>query len=455
MKALPLSLIAIAFILCTSSQHKNEVSGEIIFKSVNVIPMDKEVVLKNQDVLIRNGIIAEIGDHGKVKHSKNALQIDATGKYLMPGLAEMHAHVPPVDDLESMKEVLMLFACNGVTTIRGMLGHPRHIELRNKIQSGEITGPRFYTSGPSFNGNSVKSPEAGAEMVRQQKKMGYDFLKMHPGLSKENFEAVVKTAKELNIPFAGHVSFDVGVWRSIEVGYATIDHLDGFIESLVPGMDTVKEQNTGLFGMYIAERADESRIPVLMKALHDKKIWVVPTQALAERWFTPDKDAEAFAREPEMIYMKKETLNSWINNKKNLMANPKYNAAAMRKFIALRKKLIYECQRNNVGLLLGSDAPQVFDVPGFSLHQELKYMVDAGLTPYQALQSGTVNVAEYFSRNDIGMVKTGYVSDLILLEANPLENIENTKKIAGVMLREKWMSKDFINAELKKLEKIK
>lgn len=455
MKALTLSLIAIAFILCTSSQSKNEFSGEIIFLSVNVIPMDKEVVLKNQDVLIRNGIIAEIGDHGKVKHSKNALQIDATGKYLMPGLAEMHAHVPPVDDLEPMKEVLMLFACNGVTTIRGMLGHPRHIELRNKIQSGEIIGPRFYTSGPSFNGNSVKSPEAGAEMVRQQKKMGYDFLKMHPGLTKENFEAVVKTAKELNIPFAGHVSFDVGVWRSIEVGYATIDHLDGFIESLVPGMDTVNEQSTGLFGMFISERADESRILALMKALHDNKIWVVPTQALAERWFTPDNDADAFAREPEMIYMKKETLNSWINNKKNLMANPKYNAAAMRKFIALRKKLIYECQRNNVGLLLGSDAPQVFDVPGFSLHQELKYMVDAGLTPFQALQSGTVNVAEYYSRNDIGMVKTGYVSDLILLDENPLENIDNTKKIAGVMLREKWMSKDFINTELKKLEKIK
>jgi imidazolonepropionase-like amidohydrolase len=127
----------------------------------------------------------------------------------------------------------------------------------------------------------------------------------------------------------------------------------------------------------------------------------------------------------------------------------------MKNFIALRRKLIYECQKNGVGLLLGSDGPQVFNVPGFSVHHELKYMVDAGLTPYQALQSGTVNVAKYFNLKNTGMIKTGYVSDLVLLDANPLENIENTKKIAGVMLGNYWLPKQEITAELKKLEKSK
>ena len=428
---------------------------EIVFRSVNVIPMDKERVMQNQDVVIKNGKITAVGESGKVKYNKSATVINASGKYLMPGLAEMHAHVPPVDDIEPMKEVLTLFLCNGVTTIRGMLGHPRHIELRSKVQNGEILGPHFYTSGPSFNGNSVKTPEVGAEMVRQQKQMGYDFLKLHPGLTKENFVAIAKTAKEVNIPFAGHVSFDVGVWRAIDAGYASIDHLDGFVESLVPGMDTVKEQQAGLFGMFIAARADEKRIPPLMKALKEKNIWVVPTQCLAERWFTPDKDADAFGKDPEMIYMNTETLKNWINNKKNLMANPNYNAEAMRKFIQLRKKLIYECQRNGVGLLLGSDAPQVFDVPGFSIHHELKYMVDAGLTPFQALQSGTVNVAKFFGKNDWGMIKPGYVSDLVLLDANPLQDIQNTTKIAGVMIGTNWLNKELIAAELKKLEKPK
>jgi imidazolonepropionase-like amidohydrolase len=429
--------------------------GEIVFRNVTVIPMTKEAVIRNQDVLVKNGEIAAIGNTGTIKFKKDARIIEANGKYLIPGLAEMHAHVPPVDDIEPMKEVLKLFLYNGITTIRGMLGHPKHLELRSKINSGEIIGPHFYTSGPSFNGNSVKTPEAGADMVRNQKQAGYDFLKLHPGLTKENFAAIAKTAEEVNIRFAGHVSFDVGVWRAIEAGYASIDHLDGFVESLVPGIENIHEQQTGPFGMYIAKNADESKIPALMKALKEKNIWVVPTQALAERWFSPYKDADAFAREPEMIYMKEETLKNWVNNKKNIAANPNYNAEEIKKFIALRRKLIYECQRNGIGLLLGSDGPQVFNVPGFSVHHELEYMVDAGLTPYQALQSGTVNVAKYFNLKNSGLIKEGYVSDLILLEGNPLENIGNTKKIAGVMLGKHWISKQEITAELKKLEKPK
>lgn len=429
--------------------------GETVFSNVNVIPMNEEKVIKNQDVVVKNGVIVSIGETGKIKYNKDTRIIQAGGKFLIPGLAEMHAHVPPVDDIEPMKEVLKLFLYNGITTIRGMLGHPRHLELRSKLQSGEIIGPHFYTSGPSFNGNSVKTPETGAEMVRNQKAAGYDFLKLHPGLTKENFAAIAKTAKEVNIPFAGHVSFDVGVWRAIEAGYASIDHLDGFVESLVPGIDSIKEQQTGLFAMFIAKHADEKRMAALMKALKEKNIWVVATQALAERWFSPHKDADAFAREPEMIYMKEETLKNWVNNKKGLMANPNYKAQEIKKFIELRRKLIYECQRNGVGLLLGSDGPQVFNVPGFSVHHELRYMVDAGLTPYQALQSGTVNVAKYFSLTNTGMIKPGYVSDLVLLDANPLENIDNTKKIAGVMLGNHWMPKAEIAIELKRLEKPK
>lgn len=427
---------------------------EIVFISVNVIPMDKERVIENQVVVVKNGIIQSIGDISKAKYSTNAFVIDGKGRYLIPGLAEMHAHVPPIDDLEPMKEVLMLFAVNGVTTIRGMLGHPRHLELRGKIQSGEIIGPRFFTSGPSFNGQSVKTAEAGVTMVKQQKQAGYDFLKLHPGLTKETFSTIEKTAKEENIPFAGHVSYDVGVWRAIDAGYATIDHLDGFVESLVPDIENISEQQNGLFGMYSADKADESRIPKLMTALREKNIWVVPTQALAERWFTPNKTAEELRNEPEMIYMGANTLQNWVNSKKNLMANPKYDAASMNRFISLRRKLIYECNKNGVGVLLGSDAPQVFDVPGFSIHHELKYMVDAGLTPYEALRTGTVNVAKFYNRsNDMGTIKAGAVADLILLNGNPLKDIEQTKKIEGVMLGYRWLSKDYIDAELKKLAK--
>jgi imidazolonepropionase-like amidohydrolase len=386
----------------------------------------------------------------KIKYNQKAVVIDGKGKYLMPGLAEMHAHVPPVDDLEPMKEVLLLFAANGVTTIRGMLGHPRHLELRSKIQSGEILGPRFVTSGPSFNGNSVPSEEAGAEMVRQQRKAGYDFLKIHPGLTKEKFAAIAKTAKEVSIPFAGHVPFDVGIWRAIDAGYATIDHLDGFVESLVPGVENTTEQQNGLFAMFIGDMADTTRIPKLMTALRDNDIWQVPTQALAERWFAPSKDVDALANEPEMKYMDRKTITNWANTKKNLLKNAKYNAEAINRYISLRRKLIYECYKNNVGLLLGSDGPQVFNVPGFSVHHELKYLTDAGLTPYQALRTGTVNVGKFLNNPEIGTIKKGAVADLVLLKGNPLTNINETKNIEGVMLRNLWLSKKWIEKELKK-----
>ncbi|GAA4439047.1 amidohydrolase family protein [Pontibacter saemangeumensis] len=431
--------------------HSSE--RQIVFRAVNVIPMDREQVLQNQDVVVKDGKITALGSSGKVKYSKDALVVDGSGKYLMPGLAEMHAHVPPVDEFEPMEEVLRLFALNGITTIRGMLGHPRHLELRERIQSGELISPRFYTSGPSFNGNTVKTPEQGAKMVRAQKQAGYDFLKLHPGLTPETFAAISKTANEVGIPFAGHVSYKVGIWPAIEAGYASIDHMDGFVEGLVPGLDTIPEQRAGLFAMYIADQADESRIPKLMTALRENNIWVVPTQALAERWIAADKDPEMLRKVPEMIYMDPGTLEKWTTSKKDMMQNPQYDAAEIANYINLRQKLIYECNRNGVGLLLGSDAPQVFNVPGFSTHHELKYLVDAGLTPYEALRTGTVNIGRFLNRPDIGIIKEGAAADLVLLAGNPLEQIVQTQKIEGVLVTKRWLPKTYITQELKKLEK--
>ncbi|KAA5541601.1 amidohydrolase family protein [Adhaeribacter rhizoryzae] len=427
--------------------------GEVVFRNVNVIPMDQERVLANQTVVVKDGKITYVGEAKNAKYGKAATLVEAKGKYLMPGLAEMHAHVPPVDNLEPMKEVLMLFAANGITTIRGMLGHPRHLELRSKINSGEILGPHFYTTGPSFSGQSVKTPEQATSMVRQQKAAGYNYLKLHPGLTLETFDAMAQTAKEVNIPFVGHVSFDVGIWRAINAGYSSIDHLDGFIEGLVPGIDSMKQEQVGLFGMFVADKVDTTRITKLMQGLKAKNIWVVPTQALAERWFAP-VTVEQFSKAPEMVYMAPEVRRNWANSKKSLQANPQYNAAKMKAYIQLRRKLILACQRNGVGLLLGCDAPQIFNVPGFSTHQELKYLVDAGLTPYQALQTGTVNVAKYLNQTgNAGIIKVGAVSDLILLAGNPLQDITQTRRIEGVMLGNRWLPKTYLQQQLQKLKK--
>ncbi|AEI50799.1 amidohydrolase family protein [Runella slithyformis] len=426
---------------------------EIVFKAVNVIPMDRERVIENQTVVVKNGRITALGSEGKVRFSKEALVIDAGGKYLTPGWAEIHAHVPPIDDLEPMKEVLMLYLANGITTIRGMLGHPKHLELRSRINDGSILGPHFYTTGPSFNGQTVKTAERGVEMVREQKAAGYDFLKLHPGLTKETFSAIAKTARQVGIPYVGHVSFNVGVWMAMEAKYSTIDHMDGFIEALTPGIDTLVEQETGLFGSWIAQRADVSLIPKLMTGLRTNSIRVVPTQALAERWLSP-LPAEEYTNDPEMKYIKPEQLTAWVNAKNSYTANPNFSKAGAQKLIEIRRKLIYECRKNGVELLLGSDAPQIFNVPGFSIHREMKYLVDAGLTPYEALRTGTVNVASYLNQSDAGTVRVGNVSDLVLLTGNPLKDIGQTKNIEGVMIGTNWLSKEYFEKELKKIEKL-
>lgn len=441
----------LSFFAC-QTQQETSVDPIIVFQSVNVIPMDEERVLLNQDVAVSLGKIISINETGLTQFDANATIINAKGKYLIPGLAEMHAHVPPVDDLEPMKEVLSLFLANGVTTIRGMLGHPKHLELREMINSGKILGPHFYTTGPSFNGNTVKTAEEGIQKVKEQKVAGYDYLKLHPGLSTETFGAIAQTANEVDIPFVGHVSFDVGIKRAIDAGYSSIDHLDGLVEGLVPNIEKIGEEGNGLFGIFSSPMADTTRIPEIIQGLREKEIWMVPTQSLAERWMSPE-GIEPYANAPEMKYMKKETRDNWVKAKENLLSNKRYDKIKVASYIQLRRKLIYECQQNEVGLLLGSDAPQIFNVPGFSAHHELKYLVDAGLTPFEALQTGTVNVADYLGKDNSGVVIIGAVSDLILLNGNPLVDIGHTSEIEAVLLGEKYISKDSINVMLKSLEK--
>lgn len=449
-----LLLISILSLSVESCQQKNTEpeDHQLVFRSINVIPMDEERVLLNQDVVVGLGKIIAIGESGKVKFNDDAIIVDGSGKYLLPGLAEIHAHVPPIDDIKPMKEVLSLFLANGVTTIRGMLGHPMHLELRAKINSGEILGPHFYTTGPSFSGTTVKTAEEGSQRVRDQKAAGYDYLKLHPGLTPETFGAITSTAHEVGIPFVGHVSFDVGIQRALDAGYSSIDHLDGIVEGLVPGIEKIGEQENGLFGIFSSPMADTARMPSILSALKEKNIWLVPTQALAERWMSP-VGGDVFLSAPEMKYMKQETLDNWRKAKVTLLEDKRFDAQNVEDYIQLRRKIIYDSQRAGVGILLGSDAPQIFDVPGFSIHHELRYLVDAGLTPFEALQTGTVNVARYLGKPDEGKIKQGAPSDLVILAANPLADISNTQKIEAVMIGETYLPRDSINHMLSSIEK--
>ena len=427
-------------------------ADSVAFINVNVIPMTSDTVLTARSVIVTDGKITTIGDVKSTAVPKDAVVVDGTDRFLMPGLAEMHAHVPGAAS-KDLSRVLRLFAANGVTLIRGMLGEPSHLELRKKIDDRKILGPRLVTSGPSFNGSSVTGPAQAAAMVEEQFKAGYDFLKIHPGLSLAEFNAIADAANERGMPFAGHVPEDVSVQQAIAAGIATIDHLDGYMPALVVANDDPTGGFGGFFGVYLAEFADESAIDAIAAATAEKGVWNVPTETLFEQLLSAE-GAQRLADRPEMKYMPPGTLENWKQAKANTLNDPQYNAQTVARAIELRRKLILALHRSGAGLLLGSDAPQVFNVPGFSLHRELAILVDAGLSPFEALQTGTVYPASFLNIEDrIGTVQTGLDADLVLLDANPLDDIANSRRVHGVMLRGRWLSRQELDRMLRRFQR--
>ncbi|MGI9249094.1 MAG: amidohydrolase family protein, partial [Woeseiaceae bacterium] len=197
------------------------------FVNVNVVPMSSETVIHAQTVVIEDGVVRVIGSVDEVRIPEGAKAIDGTDRFLLPGLAEMHAHVPRATS-DNLDRYFSLFVANGVTTVRGMLGEPSHLALRQQLLDGEVFGPRLITSGPSLNGRTVSGAPDAREQVREQVAAGYDFVKIHPGLSADEFRALAETANELGIPFAGHVPVAAGIEMAMQHKMVAIDHLDGY-----------------------------------------------------------------------------------------------------------------------------------------------------------------------------------------------------------------------------------
>jgi imidazolonepropionase-like amidohydrolase len=417
--------------------------------NVTVVPMDRERLLPGRTVIVRDGRIETVGPARSTRIPAGAIRIQGRGRYLMPGLAEMHAHVPAGNDPQWTRDVLFLYAANGITFARGMLGAPAHLELRSKLDRGELVGPRLYTSGPSLNGNSVKTPEDGRRMVAEQKAAGYDFLKIHPGLDRARYDAVAAAAREHRLPFGGHVPDAVGLPRALEVGQITVDHLDGYMPLLLRDGFTPPEGAGGFFGYDLTDQVDERKIERAARLTARSGVWNVPTDSLLHHMLLPHlTEADLLAR-AEMRYVPRKMLDGWKQARAGLRSQPDYDPARAARFVAVRGKLIKALHDEGAGLLLGSDAPQVFNVPGFSLHRELTYLVQAGLTPYQALSTGTREVARFLGTpDDFGTVEPGRRADLILVEGDPLKDVANVRRRVGVMVGGRWLGQAEIEAGL-------
>ncbi len=432
-RSLLLVLIALAPALPAASAHQ----APVVFTNASVIPMDRDTVLRGQTVVVEHGLITYVGAARTVP--AGATIVDARGKYLMPGIAEFHAHVPSGAQAVHADRTLSLYVLAGVTTARGMLGAPMHLALRDSIAAGQRIGPRLLTSGPSFNGNSVTSPGVATAMVRDQKAAGYDLLKIHPGVPRAAFDSLATVANALGIPFAGHVPLEVGLDAALASRYSTIDHLDGIVEAMYTGPQPLTPQVNGFFGLGIMPQLDRSRLAAIVARIKASGVAMVPTQILLDN-YANDATGEALTAAEEFRYWIPQQVASWRTFKDNMLAQGQVSREQREDFLALRRQLIKTLYDAGVPFLLGADAPQLWNVPGFAAHRELGSLVTAGLTPYQALRTGTVDVAKFMGEaGKAGVVRSGARADLVLLDANPLEAIGNSLRISGVMVNGRWI----------------
>ncbi|MEZ4702280.1 MAG: amidohydrolase [Rhodothermales bacterium] len=351
MRTLLLLLIASLSLNCANEPipaQAQETSADVVaFTNVRVAPMDAERILDDQTVIVRGERIVAMGPANEVDVPEGATRIDGRGKYLMPGLAEMHGHIPPPSDPQAYTDaVLFMYVANGITTVRGMLGHDGQLEIRRKANAGEIVAPTLYLAGPSFNGNAINSPAEAEAKVRQQKMEGWDLLKVHPGLTRAEYDAMAETAHEVGIRFGGHVPDDVGLAHAIEMGQETFDHIDGYT----------------IFMNATDRPVTNEKLAEAVRLTVESGAWVIPTMVLWESIYGVP-DMEKMRNLPELKYMPASMVESWITGVERRPPETGLRPRGGDTYIANRMKLLAALHRQHPHPH-GHRRPQIFSVPG-------------------------------------------------------------------------------------------
>lgn len=398
----------------------------IAFTGVSVIPMDAERVLTDQTVIVRNGLITSLGPSDSITLPPDAERIDGRGHFLMPGLSDFHVHL-------QSDEQLLSYLAHGITTVFELNGSPHALELRQQIVDNQRFGPRIYASSPLLDGGppgaavvSVTTPEEARVAVVRQKSAGYDALKVFDNLSPEVYDVLVAMARQQNLPVVGHVPRRVGVDAVLRAHQALISHGEQYFLSL--------EQ-------------DEASLARLARDTREAGTSVVPDLVQIHTVLRMLQDLEGVFASPEARYLSPEVLRGWrYSNPTRRMLLPEFTERE-RRIYPLVQHLTLALQREGARLLLGTNASDAGLFPGEAAHQELAELVAAGLTPYEALSTGTRNAAAFIKErvdplSRFGTVAVGQQADLLLLPGNPLEEIGLADKALGVMVRGQWLTRE-------------
>lgn len=430
-------------------------------QDVTVIPMDREVSLAHQTVLIENGKINQLGDNAKIKIPADALVIDGKGKYLVPGLFDMHAHFfyEQGDQVNTCEQEVKLMLANGLTTVRIEGGHPAYLEAREKVKKKEWTGPQLLVVSLPFAGKGTPgnpfeylctTPADAVQGVKRFKAEGYDAIKITLLIKPDVYDAIIKTAKEENMKVTGHVGPLVKLPAAL-AAKQQIEHMDEFIDMLLPDTSYNHGQSVSDMNLWRPKAwttvpyLDESKIPALVKSVKDAGIYVTPTNYFFYSFFAMGiKEEEAKQRE-DFQYVPS-VLKEYAWKVRTQYLNRLPLEESRRKYIGIRNRMIFSLWKAGVPLMAGSDSPQWFTVTGFAIHDEIENLVQAGLTPFAALQTATINPATYLGLiQQTGTITAGKDADLLLLDKNPLEDVKYARTISGIFNNGEWYDKNKID----------
>jgi imidazolonepropionase-like amidohydrolase len=423
------------------------IGGGIAFVDVAVATMESPQLVQHQTVLVQGDSIVAVGPDVAVP--SDAQRIDGKGKVLIPGLHDMHVH------LDGTRGMLALFVAHGVTTVRNMAGSPRTITQRERIAKGELLGPRIVTAGPFVDGphprweasDVVATPADAERVIADEAAAGYDFVKAYNGLSLPAYDAVVAAAHAHHLRVIGHVPFAVPLQHALDSGQASIEHLTGYAEAIERDDSPTRHKRTAANVIQRWLYADPKKLADVAAATARSGTWNVPTLVTAavyeELWRgqTPTAD--------DLDVVSPDWRARW-----DPKHSPKHLAAAVRaaamkagdRSLQGELAVVKELVAAGAPLLAGTDTPNPYVVPGAALHQELALFVMAGLTPYAALRTATIDAADFLGDPRAGRIAEGAHADLVLLTADPFADIHALDHIEGVMVRGSWLSPDRLHA---------